>query len=143
MSAASPTTTAIRSSPWRRSRAAASPSAIDKPVPAFALPALEGGNGKRLASEDLRGRVALVNFWASWCAPCRTLAPTIDAIATQYAGKLKVGKLNVEENGDVPMRYGITALPTLLILKGGKVAEQRVGLVSKDVLVRLVNDQLV
>jgi thioredoxin 1 len=84
----------------------------------------------------------LVDFWASWCAPCRTLAPTIDAIATQYAGKLKVGKLNVEENGDVPMRYGITALPTLLILKGGKVAEQRVGLVSKDVLVRLVNDQL-
>ena len=84
----------------------------------------------------------LVDFWASWCAPCRALAPTIEAIATQYAGKLKVGKLNVEENGDVPMRYGITALPTLLILKGGKVAEQRVGLVPKDVLVRLVDAQV-
>ena len=84
----------------------------------------------------------LVDFWASWCGPCRALAPTIEAIATQYAGKLKVGKLNVEENGDVPIRYGITALPTLLILKGGRVAEQRVGLVSKDMLVRLVDAQL-
>jgi thioredoxin 1 len=84
----------------------------------------------------------LVDFWASWCGPCRALAPTIEAIAAQYAGKLKVGKLNVEENGDVPMRYSITALPTLLILKGGKVAEQRVGLVSKDMLVRLVDAQL-
>jgi thioredoxin 1 len=84
----------------------------------------------------------LVDFWAEWCGPCRALAPTIEAIAAQYSGRLKVGKLNVEENADVPMRYAITALPTLLLLKGGQVAEQRVGLVSKDVLTRLVEGQL-
>ncbi len=84
----------------------------------------------------------LVDFWAEWCGPCRALAPTIEAIATQYSGRLKVGKLNVEENADVPMRYAITALPTLLLLKGGQVAEQRVGLVSKDVLTRLVEGQI-
>jgi thioredoxin 1 len=84
----------------------------------------------------------LVDFWATWCGPCRTLAPTIEAIATEYSARLKVGKMNVEENGDVPMRYGITALPTLLLLKAGKVAEQRVGLMSKDGLVRLLKEHL-
>ena len=84
----------------------------------------------------------LVDFWATWCAPCRVLGPTIEAIASEYASRLKVGKMNVEENADVPMRYGITALPTLLLLKGGKVAEQRVGLVSKDGLVRLLGEHL-
>jgi thioredoxin 1 len=84
----------------------------------------------------------LVDFWATWCAPCRALAPTIEAIAAEYSTRLKVGKMNVEENADVPMRYSITALPTLLLLKAGKVAEQRVGLVSKDGLVRLLGEHL-
>jgi len=84
----------------------------------------------------------LVDFWAEWCGPCRALAPTLDAIATQYSGRLKVGKLNVEQNADIPIRYAITALPTLLVLKGGRVAEQCVGLVSKDALVRIVDGQL-
>ena len=84
----------------------------------------------------------LVDFWASWCAPCRALAPAVEAVATQYAGRLRVGKLNVEENSDIPFRYNITTLPTLLILKGGQVAEQRIGLMSKDALVKLVDEHL-
>jgi thioredoxin 1 len=94
-------------------------------------------------SEVMRSaQPVLVDFWAEWCGPCRALAPTLEVLATQYAGRLKVGKINVEENADVPMRYGITALPTLLVLKAGRVAEQRVGLVSKDMLARLVDEQL-
>ncbi len=84
----------------------------------------------------------LVDFWADWCAPCKTLAPSVEALAGELAGKLKVGKLNVEENSDVPFRYNITTLPTLLVIKGGQVAEQRVGLMPKDKLLGLVKPHL-
>jgi thioredoxin 1 len=95
-------------------------------------------------AQDVLGadKPVLVDFWADWCAPCKAMVPDLEAVAAQYAGRVRVGKLNVEENDRVPFEYGITAMPTILVFKGGKVAEQRVGLVSKDVLVRLVNDQL-
>jgi thioredoxin 1 len=81
----------------------------------------------------------LIDFWASWCAPCKALAPSVEAVADQYDGRLKVGQLNVEENADVPFRYNITSLPTLLVIKGGQVAEQRVGLIPREALVKLVD----
>ena len=84
----------------------------------------------------------LVDFWADWCVPCKTLAPSVEALAGELAGKLKVGKMNVEENSDVPFRYNVTSLPTLLVIKGGQVAEQRVGLMSKDKLLGLVKPHL-
>ena len=84
----------------------------------------------------------LVDFWAEWCMPCRTLAPIVDAVAQKFEGKLKVGKINVDEHIGVPTQYGIRSLPTLLLLKNGKVAEQRVGLVNKDALVKLVQPHL-
>ncbi len=84
----------------------------------------------------------LVDFWAEWCVPCRTLAPTIEAVAQQFAGRLKVGKLNVEENEHVPFRYNITTLPTLMVFKGGQVSEQRIGLISRDNLVKLLEPLL-
>ena len=84
----------------------------------------------------------LVDFWAEWCAPCRSLAPTIEAVAAQFQGKLKVGKFNVEENEQVPYKYNITSLPTLMIFKGGQVSEQRVGLISKENLVKLIEPHL-
>ena len=80
----------------------------------------------------------LVDFWAEWCVPCKTLVPIIEAVAAQFDGKLRVGKLNVEENDQVPFKYGITTLPTLMLFKNGQVSEQRVGLISKDNLVKLV-----
>jgi thioredoxin 1 len=80
----------------------------------------------------------LVDFWADWCVPCKTLVPIIEAVAAQFNGKLRVGKLNVEENDQTPFKYGITTLPTLMLFKNGQVSEQRVGLISKENLVKLV-----
>jgi thioredoxin 1 len=73
----------------------------------------------------------LVDFWAEWCGPCRMMAPTVDAIAAEYAGRAKVGKLNVDENGGTAMRYNIRGIPTLLVFKGGQVVAQKVGAVGK------------
>jgi thioredoxin 1 len=84
----------------------------------------------------------LVDFWADWCVPCKTLAVTVEAVASQFANKLKVGKMNVEDNSDIPFKYNVTTLPTLLVLKGGLVLEQRVGLISKDNLVKLLEPHL-
>ena len=80
----------------------------------------------------------LVDFWADWCVPCKTLVPILEAVAAQLDGKVKVGKLNVEENDQVPFKYGITTLPTLMLFKNGQVSEQRVGLISKENLVKLL-----
>ena len=84
----------------------------------------------------------LVDFWAEWCKPCLAMVPDLEAVAHLYAGRLKVGKVNVEENNDVPFRYNITAMPTLIVLKGGKVLDQRVGKMSKEALVKLVEPHL-
>lgn len=94
-------------------------------------------------SEVLRSeQPVLVEFWAAWCVPCRTMEPAIEAVARHYAGRLRVGKLNVEENAEVPARYRIAGLPTLLLFKAGGVSAQRVGLISKGALVKLVAQQI-
>jgi thioredoxin 1 len=76
----------------------------------------------------------LVDFWAAWCGPCRALAPTVDAIAAQYEGKLKVMKMDVDKNPATPGRYGVRGIPALILFKGGQVAEQIVGFVPKDTI---------
>jgi thioredoxin 1 len=69
----------------------------------------------------------LVDFWAEWCAPCRMVAPAIDALATSYSGRLKVGKLNVDENPRVAAAFNIRSIPTLLLFRGGEVIDQQIG----------------
>ena len=80
----------------------------------------------------------LVDFWAEWCAPCKRLAPTIDAVAAELDGKLAVGKLNVDDHPGVTSRFGIRGIPTMILFKGGQAVEQIVGLVSKDELKKMV-----
>ena len=84
----------------------------------------------------------LVDFWAEWCGPCRMMTPTIDAIAEAYAGRVKVGKLNVDENLSVASRYGIRSIPTLLLFKEGQIQEQVVGTAPKDAINRLLDKYL-
>ncbi|HSC27395.1 MAG TPA: thioredoxin [Vicinamibacterales bacterium] len=84
-------------------------------------------------------QLVLVDFWAEWCGPCRRLAPTVDELATDYDGRIVVGKLNVDDNPNTAFRYSIRGIPTLLLFKGGQIVEQIVGLADKDSLKRLID----
>jgi thioredoxin 1 len=88
----------------------------------------DGDFAKEVLQSD---QPVLVDFWATWCAPCRAIAPAVEELATQYKGKVKVTKLNIDDNQDTPQQYGIRSIPTLLVFKGGKVVEQIVGAVPK------------
>ena len=84
----------------------------------------------------------LVDYWAEWCGPCKMIAPILDEVASSYEGKLKVAKLNVDENRDIPAKFHIRGIPTLMIFKGGQVAATKVGAMSKSQLTAFIDQQL-
>jgi len=84
----------------------------------------------------------LVDFWASWCAPCRAIAPLVEEMSNEYAGKVRVAKMNVDENPSTPGKYGVRGIPTLLLFKGGTVLDQLVGAVPKGQVKDLIEKGL-
>jgi len=84
----------------------------------------------------------LVDFWAAWCGPCRMIAPAVESLAQEYAGKAKVAKMNVDDNQLTPTQYGIRGIPTLLLFKNGRVQEQIVGAVGRDAIENVIKKHL-
>ena len=84
------------------------------------------------------GTPILVDFWAEWCGPCRMVAPVLEQIADELVGKVRIGKVNVDEENGLAGRYGIQSIPTLLLFKDGKVVDQFIGATSRDVLVKML-----
>jgi len=84
----------------------------------------------------------LVDFWATWCAPCKAIAPLIDTVASEYEGRIKVGKVNVDDNPATPGKYGVRGIPTVILLKDGKVLDQVVGAIPKSQLEALIKKAL-
>lgn len=84
----------------------------------------------------------LVDYWAEWCGPCKMIAPILDELATTYDGKLQIAKMNVDENRDVPAKYGIRGIPTLMLFKNGQLAVTKVGAMSKAQMTVFIDQQL-
>ncbi len=84
----------------------------------------------------------LVDYWAEWCGPCKMIAPILEEIAGDYAGKLTIAKLNIDQNSDVPPKYGIRGIPTLMIFKGGNVEATKVGALSKSQLTAFIDSHI-
>jgi thioredoxin 1 len=96
----------------------------------------DGGFDQEVLNSDVP---VLVDFWAPWCGPCKAMTPTVDALATEYAGKVKIGKMNTDENPATAMRYQVRGIPTLLLFKGGKVVDQRVGAMPKPDVKKMID----
>ena len=88
------------------------------------------------------GSAVLVDYWAEWCGPCKMIAPILDEVAGTYQGKLQIAKMNVDENRDIPAKFGIRGIPTLMLFKDGQLAATKVGALSKAQLIAFIDQQL-
>jgi thioredoxin 1 len=84
----------------------------------------------------------LVDFWAEWCPPCKAIAPALEELSTEFSGKVKIAKVNIEENPQIPTKYGVRSIPTLIVFKDGEMVSQNVGALSKPDLEKWLNDNL-
>ena len=101
-------------------------------------------NDQNFDSDVLKAETpVLVDFWAVWCGPCKAIAPIVEEIANEFSGKVKVGKMDVDKNNQVAMRYGIRSIPTLLLFKNGEVVDQVIGNVGKDSIESMISKALV
>ena len=90
----------------------------------------------------MASKPVLVDYWAEWCGPCKMIAPILDEVATAYDGKLQIAKMNVDENRDIPSKFGIRGIPTLMLFKNGQLAATKVGAMSKAQLTAFIDQQL-
>jgi len=109
----------------------------------MASPAVAEFTDQNFADEVISAdQPVLVDFWAEWCMPCRMLAPTIDALADDFQGKAKIGKVDTDSNRETAMKYGISAIPTVILFKGGEVKKKFVGMTSKEDLAAAIDEAL-
>jgi thioredoxin 1 len=87
-------------------------------------------------------KLSLIDFWAEWCGPCRAIGPVVEELSKEYNGKVNVGKVNVDQNPNLSMNYGITSIPAILFIKGGKVVDKQIGAVPKSVLDKKIQAHL-
>lgn len=87
-------------------------------------------------------QLSVIDFWAEWCGPCRAIGPVVEELAKEYAGKVNIGKVNVDQNPQISMQYGITSIPAILFIKGGQVVDKQIGVVPRTVLEKKIQANL-
>ncbi len=122
--------------------ATATPAAPAEEAAAVPAGPFEFTDGNFDASALKSGKVSVVDFWAEWCVPCKAITPIIEELATAYSGKATVGKLNVDNNPETAMKYGVRSIPTIIILKDGEVVDKHVGMTSKATLAEKIDAAL-
>jgi thioredoxin 1 len=104
--------------------------------------ALEFTDGNFQSDVLESNQLSMIDFWAEWCGPCRAIGPIVEDLSKQYEGKVNVGKVNVDQNPQVSMQYGITSIPAILFIKGGQVVDKQIGAVPKAVLEKKIQAHL-